>query len=93
MGANNWRIVCKGENRDFNDRETRLEMEKSMILLRLRNLWKLSEYEPRKLQSDPVKEGTVVAQIIKKPTDQKASFIPRFREKPIDKVTRIANDA
>jgi len=60
-----------------------------MILSRLRNLWRLSEFEPRKLGSEPLQSGTVVAQIIKRP--QVAQFFPRNVEKPIDKVIKAAN--
>lgn len=64
---------------------------------RLKNLWKLSGYEIPKASEhgkryDELPIGTqVVTALIKRPT-QKAQFIPRVQEKPIDKITKIGEE-
>lgn len=52
-----------------------------MIFSRLRNLWRLSAYEPNENRIEPLPEGTKITQIIKKP--QKAVFIPRIQRDPV----------
>lgn len=58
----------------------------SSLLSRLNNLWRLSEFEPRSLGSEPPKEGTQIVQLIKKPTE-KAQFIPRVKVSPVQAIT------
>lgn len=53
---------------------------------RIKHLWKLSEYEPRVLGSEPVSNGTEIAQIIKKPEQQEARFLPRIKITPAQKI-------
>ncbi len=55
---------------------------------RLKNLWRLSEFEPHKPTEENKVPGTIVSMIMKRPP-QKAQFIPRIKEKPIDKITKI----
>ena len=58
-----------------------------MILRRLRNLWKLSDFEPRLQNSEPPPAGTLIVQnIIKKPTER-ARFIPRIKQDPVKAIT------
>ena len=49
---------------------------------RIKNLWALSEFEPRKLGDTPVPPQTQVAQLIKKP----AQFIPRIKVNPAKEI-------
>ena len=60
---------------------------------RLKNLWRLSEYEPRKLGTEPVTDGTIIAQIVKRPQNTTATFIPRVKKTPIEQVTEVANQS
>ncbi len=62
------------------------------FLSRLTNLWKLSAYEPGQPQDEYKEPGTQLSMIVKKPEKQKAQFIPRIKEKPIDKINSIANE-
>jgi len=56
------------------------------IFQRIKHIWKLSEYEPRIVGSEPVISGTEVAQIIKRPEQQKAQFFPRIKVSPADAI-------
>jgi len=53
---------------------------------RLKNLKKLSEYEPGTAQDETKTPGTQVAMIIKKP-EQKTIFIPRITRTPAQEIT------
>jgi hypothetical protein len=52
---------------------------------RIKNLWKLSAYEPNEHRTDPLPIGTIVAPLIKKPTE-KASFRPFIKKTPIEEI-------
>ena len=58
---------------------------------RLKNLWKLSEFEPN-VEKEQLPVGTKVVQTLIKKPQEKATFVPRTKEKPIDKVTKVGED-
>lgn len=55
------------------------------LFKRLINLWRLSEFEPRIIGSDPPQNGTKMATLVKKP-NKKALFIPRIKITQVDKI-------
>ena len=60
-----------------------------MILGRLKNLWKLSEFEPN-VEKEQLPIGTKIIQtLIKKPTE-KATFIPRIKITPAEQIINEA---
>lgn len=61
------------------------------FLERVKNLWKLSEYEAGAPQDEYKQPGTQIVTLIKKPqpSQGKVIFIPRIKERPIDKVNSI----
>lgn len=62
-----------------------------MIWGRLQNLWKMSEYEIPKLGERDFAPKAMITPLVKRPK-QEAQFIPRIKEKPIDKITKIAEE-
>lgn len=54
---------------------------------RLKNLWRLSEYESGKPSDEYKQPGTQIVTLVKKPeTTQKAVFIPRRKLSPIEEI-------
>lgn len=62
-----------------------------MILERLRRLWKLSEYDVPELGEKDFAPKTIITPLVKRPK-QAAQFIPRIKEKPIDKINKVAEE-
>lgn len=64
------------------------------LLRRIANIWRLSELEPGRPQDEYKKPGTQVVTLIKKPENkQEASFIPRKKQSPIEKINSIGNES
>ena len=61
------------------------------FLERIKNLWKLSEYEAGAPQDEYKQPGTQIVTLIKKPqpSQEKAMFIPRIKQSNIDKVNSV----
>lgn len=57
-----------------------------MILRRIRNLWELSSYQPLQPKENYPIPTLVKSEILKKNVKEFAQFIPRTKQKDIDKV-------
>lgn len=57
------------------------------FLQRLKNVWKLSEFEPGQPTEEYKTPGTVVSMIVKKP-QQKTVFISRIKIDPVKELTQ-----
>lgn len=57
------------------------------IFQRIKNVWKLSEFEPGQPAEEYKTPGTTIAMIVKKP-QQKAQFIPRVKVDPVQAITQ-----
>lgn len=54
---------------------------------RIKNVWKLSEFEPGQPTDEYKTPGTVISMIVKKPS-QKAVFIPHVKIDPVKEITQ-----
>lgn len=63
-----------------------------MIWKRLRNLWRLSQFESGQPTDEYKIPGTQIVTLIKKPESvrQSAVFIPRTKVSSIEQITKIA---
>lgn len=57
------------------------------LVERLKNIWKLSDYEPTKNTGDLIVNEETTAVLIKKPEVQKGRFIPRVTVTPAEEIT------
>lgn len=59
------------------------------MIQRLKNLWRLSAYEPRTIGSPPAPAETQIIQLIKNP-QEKAQFIPRIKKTPLEQINEAS---
>lgn len=53
---------------------------------RIKNIWKLSEFEPGQPNEEYKTPGTQIAMIVKKPEAKPATFVHYEKESPIQKI-------